>query len=140
MTVTVYIKGDNVYLSEHFRSHEFDCGCTYPDCTTTPICANLLPLLEQLRTAVGCAININSGYRCGKHNKDVGGEEHSQHTLGTAADVSRADKAPWTDTERLMAEHIFANNGLGTYILPNGRYLWLHCDSRPFKARWQVKV
>lgn len=140
MTTTVYTKGDKVSLSEHFSSNEFDCACHYPTCTTTPVCGELVNLLEQFRTAVGCPVHINSGHRCVIHNKDIGGEEHSQHLLGTAADVARSDGQHWTDTDRLMAEHIFANHGLGTYILPNGWYLFFHLDTRPHLARWQVRV
>lgn len=140
MTHIQYVKGINASLSSHFNSREFDCHCNYPDCTTTPVCGELVNLLEKFRTAVGCPVRINSGYRCEKYNKDIGGEEHSQHVLGRAADVARVDGVQWTDTDRLMAEHIFANNGLGTYILPNGRYLFFHLDTRPHTARWQVQV
>lgn len=32
-------------------------------------------------------IHINSGYRCKKHNAEVGGATESQHMLGKAADI-----------------------------------------------------
>lgn len=140
MTTTVYTKGDKVSLSEHFSSNEFDCACHYDACTTTPVCGELVNLLEQFRTAVGQPIHINSGYRCAAHNAEIGGEPHSQHLLGTAADIVRADKVQWGESDRLFAEEVCKNSGLGSYITPASRYLWLHIDSRNGKARWQKKV
>lgn len=44
-------------------------------------------LLQPLRDAYGEAFHINSGFRCPRLNKAVGGVETSQHTKGQAADV-----------------------------------------------------
>jgi len=44
-------------------------------------------ILEPLRVAVGKSIHINSGYRCAKLNRAVGGAKNSQHVLGQAADL-----------------------------------------------------
>lgn len=43
-------------------------------------------VLQPLRDAWGKPIKINSGYRCEKLNKAVGGVPTSQHTKGQAAD------------------------------------------------------
>ena len=45
-------------------------------------------VLDPLREAYGKPIYVNSGYRCEKHNKAVGGVPKSQHMLGQAADIS----------------------------------------------------
>ena len=34
---------------------------------------------------------VNCGYRCKEHNAEVGGEENSQHLLGTAADIDTSN-------------------------------------------------
>jgi zinc D-Ala-D-Ala carboxypeptidase len=135
-----YQKGVKTPLSPNFNSDEFDCACSNLACKNTLIDEGLIKLLEKFRTSVGTRININSGYRCEAHNAAVGGEEHSQHILGTAADISRSDKILWCTLEKDYAEEIFKNGGLGTYITPANRYLWLHVDSRNGKARWQIKV
>ena len=44
--------------------------------------------LEPLRIALGYPIVINSGYRCAKLNRAVGGSDTSAHPLGFAADIS----------------------------------------------------
>ena len=44
-------------------------------------------ILDPLREHYGQPIIINSGYRCDKRNKAVGGAATSQHKLGQAADI-----------------------------------------------------
>lgn len=44
-------------------------------------------VLEPLRQIVGTSIHINSGYRCPRLNRRVGGATKSQHLLGQAADM-----------------------------------------------------
>jgi uncharacterized protein YcbK (DUF882 family) len=51
-------------------------------------------MLEELRKEVGKPIKITSGYRCEKHNADVGGVKNSQHTKGTAVDVQVDGMSP----------------------------------------------
>ena len=43
---------------------------------------------ENFRKLVNVQLKINSGYRCNKHNKDVGGKNLSRHLTGEAIDVS----------------------------------------------------
>ena len=44
-------------------------------------------VLDPLREAYGKPIRVNSGYRCPKLNRLVGGSPNSQHTRGEAADI-----------------------------------------------------
>jgi len=44
-------------------------------------------VLERIREIVGKPIVINSGYRCEKVNKAIGGVATSQHVKGQAADI-----------------------------------------------------
>lgn len=48
-------------------------------------------VLQPLRDAWGKPITINSGYRCEKLNKAIGGVATSQHTKGQAADCGVDD-------------------------------------------------
>ena len=45
-------------------------------------------VLDPLREAWGGPIRVNSGYRCPKLNKAVGGTPSSQHQRGEAADIT----------------------------------------------------
>ena len=81
------------YQVKHFSPKEFTCHC----------CGNGLPALmlvlwlDMLRKAWGDVVLVNSGYRCPKHNAEVGGAKRSRHLLGCAADIttlnSTTDKA-----------------------------------------------
>ena len=44
-------------------------------------------VLQPLRDALKSPINISSGYRCSKINKNIGGAKISQHVKGQAADL-----------------------------------------------------
>ena len=52
---------------------------------------NLRSLVEQvldpLREAYGRPVHVNSGYRCPRLNRLVGGSPNSQHMRGEAADI-----------------------------------------------------
>lgn len=54
------------------------------------LCVNVL---EPLRENFGKRIRINSGYRCKRLNRCVGGVENSQHLLGLAADITSDNNA-----------------------------------------------
>lgn len=49
-------------------------------------------VLDPLREAWGKPIIVNSGYRCPKLNKVVGGAKTSQHITGCAADITTGSK------------------------------------------------
>lgn len=86
LAVKTYKKNASVKLSENFRLSEFQCkgkGC----CSATLLDDRLVELLQKLRDRLGTAINVNSGYRCRKHNSDVGGVSASNHVKGKAADI-----------------------------------------------------
>lgn len=73
-------------LFKFFDYSEFDCACCGHNWTDI----KLIQKLDRVREKLGSPIHVNSGYRCEKHNKEVGGKCDSQHVLGKAADV-RAD-------------------------------------------------
>ena len=71
--------------------------------------ANIEALVEQVldpaRADYGKAVAVNSGFRCEKHNREVGGVPASQHLRGEAADV-----------------HCEDNRKLARIIVKNGRF------------------
>ncbi len=64
-----------------FKPEELDCPC----CGEQHLDEKFMDSLQALRDAWGKSIVINSGHRCPKHNKAVGGASKSQH-LKIAAD------------------------------------------------------
>lgn len=86
MSVKTYKYNNSSKVTEHFKVSEFRCKCGATH--DTLISQELVDRLEKLRTNLNCSkIIINSGYRCSKHDKNVGGSGSGQHTTGKAVDV-----------------------------------------------------
>ena len=78
---------------KHFKLEEFACRCCGSNGTLQAM-GNTKALVEAVldpaREAYGKPIYVNSGYRCQKHNAEVGGVRNSQHLRGEAADIAPA--------------------------------------------------
>lgn len=70
-------------VSEHFNRGEFACKC---GCGFAAVDVELLSIAEMVRSFIG-PFTPNSVCRCVKHNKDIGGAEHSKHLWGIAMDI-----------------------------------------------------
>lgn len=69
---------------KHFKPSEFMCKC---QCGANDMKPVFLWKLEQARELAGIPFIIRSGYRCSKHNKEVGGKPTSDHLTGEGVDV-----------------------------------------------------
>ena len=120
----------------NFTLGEFHCKDAARTPVPEPIRGNVQQLMEQLevlRSELGKAILVTSGYRTVAHNKEVGGETNSMHLCGMAADikVSGVTAAEVHATiERLIREGKMKQGGLGLYNS------FVHYDIRGEKARW----
>ena len=76
-----------------FKEKEFACKCCgqLPPLARENVKALVSEVLDPVREKLGMPIVVNSGYRCEKHNKDVGGVKNSQHLVGQAADIHCQD-------------------------------------------------
>ena len=68
---------------KYFKTKEFACKC----CGKILINSNLIKMLDLAREILGKPIKIESGFRCKKHNAEVGGSPTSAHLDGDAADL-----------------------------------------------------
>jgi uncharacterized protein YcbK (DUF882 family) len=84
--------------------------------------------LQEMRTRWKKPVSIESGYRCKKHNRDVGGATHSRHLQGDATDIKVKGLSP--DEIADNCEHF---DGLGRYNS------FTHIDSRGTPARWDFR-
>lgn len=84
---TQYISkvGRDHRISPHFTLAEMACKDGSDEVLYS---TELISMLEKLRDYGGFIIHINSGYRTPAYNRKIGGASKSQHTLGTAADIS----------------------------------------------------
>jgi hypothetical protein len=87
MAVKKYKRSDKVKLTKNFRLDEFKCKCG--KCDPILLDDNLVEWLQKIRDHFGRSVNVNSGYRCAKHNASpkVGGAAGSHHVKGMAADI-----------------------------------------------------
>ncbi len=119
----------NHYVTEHFLYSDFICPC----CDTLKIVPGFYRhtgLLERMRIELGFALAVNSGFRCERHNREVGGAARSWHLL-FATDIRPVEHSP----EKLAAMYAAAERLGFTGI---GRYdTFLHLDLRPEPARWR---
>ena len=72
-----------------FKDKEFVCKCCgeLPPLAQANVRALVENVLDPAREMLGRAIQVNSGYRCAKHNLECGGVKGSQHLCGEAADI-----------------------------------------------------
>ena len=109
---------------EFFNFSEFACRCCgrIPPGVRGNIEALVDNVLDPARRVFGGPVSVSSGYRCPKHNAEVGGVGGSQHLKGEAADIC------CSDNERLAG--IIERNGrydqLIRYKGVGGRIRFLH--------------
>ena len=116
-------------VSAHFRVREFASKDGYDKVL---IDDDLIALLENIRSASGGAVTLNSAYRSPEHNKAVGGVSNSQHTKGTAADIVVDGADPLTVGQ--IAEHFLDDHGgIGVYTT------FTHVDTRKTRSRWDQR-
>ena len=85
-------------LTENFSLREFQCPC----CHTVMLHPKLAAALQKLREKWGKPVTVTSGYRCARHNAEVGGVPNSRHMRGLAADaaVPRAEQEKFRELAR----------------------------------------
>jgi len=119
----------SLYVSEHFLMSDFICPCC-DRLKIVPAFYRHVGLLEALMSRVGFPLVVTSGYRCGRHNRRVGGSAKSWHLL-FATDVAPEDGG----ADRVMAIYEAALDsafgGIGRY---DGH---VHLDLRPERLIWR---
>ena len=102
-----------------FKEKEFVCRCCgeLPPFARENIEALVENVLDPLRERYGKPIIVNSGYRCAKHNREVGGASGSQHMRGEAADI-RPSTGSATDLKRLRQLIIESRNNDQLIVYP----------------------
>ena len=87
-----------------FKEKELSCRCCgqLPPLIRGNIEALVENVLDPLRERYGKPIIVNSGYRCAKHNKAVGGASNSQHMVGEAADIRPAEAGDLKKVRQLI--------------------------------------
>lgn len=71
----------------NFSPDELACKCEYPDCPKHGMDGITMGRIQQARTIAGIPFNVNSAWRCLRHNRDVGSKDDSSHREGYALDI-----------------------------------------------------
>ena len=94
---------------------------------------NLVQLIEKvldpLREAYGKPIIVNSGFRCEKLNKAVGGASTSQHRFGQAADI-RTKSDTVSENKKLFDLAIKLDLPFDQ-LIDEQNYNWIHISYSP---------
>lgn len=93
-------------------------------------------VLDPLREAWGKPIVVNSGFRCERLNKAVGGAAGSQHKTGEAADIEAVTRDP-ADNRRLFELVLKLGLPFDQMINEFG-YDWVHISFSRSRRRGQV--
>lgn len=131
----------NLHLSKDFRLVEFTRSSTADrlEIDNTPpqyVIDNLVWLcyyiLQPTRTAIKRIIHINSGYRCEKLNKAVGGCHNSLHLQGRAADIHVRNIEEAKELAPIFARQEFCDLVIIEHIADK---FWLHIQMDKIKPR-----
>lgn len=86
-------------------------------------------VLDPLRELYGKPIIVNSGYRCTKLNKAIGGAKNSQHLVGQASDIRTVQNTKESNKELF---DLIKNSKLPFDQLINEYdYNWVHVSYSP---------
>jgi uncharacterized protein YcbK (DUF882 family) len=125
---------------KHFTIHELTRSTTarlrgIDNTPSQQVINNLTALvdnvLDPLREAWGKPIHVNSGYRCPRLNKAVGGVPASQHLKGEAADVTAGSPALNRQLYSLLRElNLPVDQAINEHD-----FAWLHISYGPLHRR-----
>jgi len=121
------------YVTEHFLLEDFRCPCC-DMLKVVPVFFLHVERLEEMRQELGFPLVVNSGYRCEKHNKAVGGSPRSWHMI-FATDI-RPEMGEDEHALKEIYKVALTQNwgGIGLYE-DDG---FIHLDLRPEEVRWKV--
>jgi uncharacterized protein YcbK (DUF882 family) len=119
-------KGIEPWLTRDFTCREFMCHC----CGACRMQAQFMYALQTLRDLAGEPIHVISGYRCRRHNINIGGAEFSYHMKGMAADIIIAKHSISETVSLAHKVDAFKHGGIGQYRS------WVHVDIGPAR-RWR---
>ena len=122
-------------ITDNFEYDDFVC----PDCSLLPLTPRFykhVEILQGIRERLGFPMNVNSGYRCEKHNASLpDSAPHSEHLI-FATDISPVFLS--TDSDAVFEAKVHTlwlafdavYDGVGLYKT------FIHGDLRGRKARW----
>ena len=90
-------------------------------------------VLDPLRELYGKPIIVNSGYRCTKLNKAIGGAKNSQHLVGQASDIRTVQNTK--ESNKQLFELIKNSKLPFDQLINEYDYNWVHVSYSPRHRR-----
>ena len=90
-------------------------------------------VLDPLRELYGKPIIVNSGYRCTKLNKAIGGAKNSQHLVGQASDIRTVQNTK--ESNKQLFELIKNSKLPFDQLINEYDYNWVHVSYSPRNRR-----
>jgi uncharacterized protein YcbK (DUF882 family) len=97
----IWVKGDNLWLNNWFKTKEFECKCSNKECINQKIAVELIARLTVIREYTKSPMRITSGFRCSEHQQAIRNSgvstvvaKKSTHEKGDAADISVSSLTP----------------------------------------------
>ena len=128
MAIKTYPYNDKTQLTKNFNISEFKCKCYGGHSTKNDtVLDEMLQKLVDTVKASKCV--ISSGYRCSKHDRNVGGSGYGPHVDGYAADCCFYDKDGKVISTKLLS---CVAQDLGFMGIANitWDYAWIHLDMK----------
>ena len=113
---------------KHFTEKELSCPC----CGMFFMDGEFKIGIDNARSLAGIPFIINSGFRCGKHNLEVGGSPTSSHLSGYAVDV-RAE----TDHQKFLIIMGAIMAGITRILIYR---TFIHLDGHPDKKQEIITI
>ena len=95
-------------------------------------------VLDPLREAYGKPIIVNSGFRCPKLNKAVGGSSTSQHMYAQAADIRSVQDT--VEENKKIYDLIISLKLPFDQLINEYNYDWVHVSYGPKHRRTKLKA
>lgn len=108
---------------KYFDKAEFECPCC-GECNVNEV---FVARINRAREFCGIPFRITSGYRCEKHNTEVGAVPGSSHCKGLAVDIRCASGTARFEMINAMLLSGFTRIGIGDSFI--------HVDDDPDKLR-----
>ena len=96
-----------------------------PDATVLSHLQQLINFLNPLREAWGSAIRVNSGYRCKKLNRFVGGSKTSSHMIGYGVDLIPTN-GKMNEFKKFIVDYMKTRMFDQCIIEKSGKTEWIH--------------
>ena len=136
MTTKSYFTVAELYASDTAKKYGID---NTPNSIVISHLQQLINFLNPLREAWGSAIRVNSGYRCEKLNRFVGGSKTSSHLIGYGVDLIPV-KGKMDEFKKFIIDYMKNKMFDQCIIEKSGKTEWVHIGLYNLKGQQRKMI